>query len=184
MIDLPGGVFAPLNGLLDLSLLGPLRIFPGYPVQCSRGDGGEDCIWSVTSHECLIGLEARGVLWPGRCLQLCGGGWKRVLLRCKYLRILPGKTDAMAACCVQLVTRMIAWCHFRCEGAGVEEHMVLADMIKELLLPFSVGSVNAPGMAENLKTITENRERSRWKRPRFRFSSLTTPTSKCWPIRQ
>lgn len=106
LIDPPGGVFAPVNGLGDLLLLGPPRIFSRYPVQCSRGDCGGGCIWSVTSHECLMGLGAGefGGQVGALSSAVVGGS--------------SGKADVTAACRIQWVTRMIVWCRLWCAGGG------------------------------------------------------------------
>lgn len=174
LIDPPGGVFAPVNGLGDLLLLGPPRIFSRYPVQCSRGDWGGGCIWSVTSHECLMGLGAGefGGQVGALSSAVVGGS--------------SGKADVTAACRIQWVTRMIVWCRLWCAGGGAAWKNTWCSLIwpKELIFPFSVGSENTPGMTEKSSCYIERRNLwekfenlSSWYRHPRRLPLLRLPLS-------
>lgn len=75
-----------------------------------------------------------GVWWPGRCPQLCGGGW---ILRMSRLRVASNGWHAWSCDAVSDV-RGPAWKNTWCSLIWPEE----------LIFPFSVGSEDIPGMTE------------------------------------
>lgn len=138
-----------------------------------------NCIWSVTSHECLIGLGAGkfggqvGALSSavvGGDSSCAAAGKKKKIPRCLQVgRVLR-------------ISVVSDWWHaWLCGGWCGRTHGAHWYDGQKLMFPFSLGRDTHLGWCSSALSIDAQ---VWWKRQRFCFSALTTPISKFWPMKQ